>query len=116
MYMIVRGTFELSIRRGRENCVPSKHARDKDLELGQTATTRKTVLPQGEFHTTLFNVKRQGGARSLAPGERKKRLPRFAEFALFNPWVHKASWVANKSFEISKFKFKISESSNLRTC
>ena len=25
-------------------------------------------------------------------------------------------WVANKSFEISKFKFKISESSNLRTC
>ena len=26
------------------------------------------------------------------------------------------TWVANKSFEISKVKFKISESSNLRTC
>ena len=26
-----------------------------------------------------------------------------------------ANWAANKSFEISKFKFKISESSNLRT-
>ena len=29
--------------------------------------------------------------------------------------VRNATWVANKSFEISKFKFKISESSNLRT-
>ena len=28
----------------------------------------------------------------------------------------KVNWVANKSFEISKFKFKTSESSNLRTC
>ena len=27
-----------------------------------------------------------------------------------------ATWVANKNFEISKLKFKISESSNLRTC
>ena len=26
------------------------------------------------------------------------------------------TWVANKIFEISKVKFKISESSNLRTC
>ena len=26
------------------------------------------------------------------------------------------NWVANMSFEISKFKFNISESSNLRTC
>jgi hypothetical protein len=102
MYMIVRGTFELSIRRGRENRVPSKHARDKDLELGQTATTRKTVLPQGEFHTTLFNVRRLGGARSLAAGERKQRLPRFAEFALFNPWVHKASLLSTGYGEVLK--------------
>ena len=29
--------------------------------------------------------------------------------------IRRASWVANKSFEISKFKFNISESSNLRT-
>ena len=30
--------------------------------------------------------------------------------------AHKKVWVANKSFEISKFKFNISESSNLRIC
>ena len=30
--------------------------------------------------------------------------------------VRNVTWAANKSFEISKFKFKISESSNLRTC
>ena len=31
-------------------------------------------------------------------------------------WGENVYWVANKSFEISRFKFKISESSNLRTC
>ena len=30
--------------------------------------------------------------------------------------VRNVTWAANKSFENSKFKFKISESSNLRTC
>ena len=102
MYMIVRGTFELSIR--RENGVPSKHDRATDLELDQTATTRPTDLPHGEFHTTLFNVKRLGGARSLAAGERKQRLPRFAEFALFNPWVHKASLLSTGYGEVARRK------------
>ena len=35
-----------------------------------------------------------------------------AELFISLPMVH---WVANKRFEISKFKFNISESSNLRT-
>ena len=33
----------------------------------------------------------------------------------YEPLYRNVYWVANKSFEISKFKFNISESSNLRT-
>ena len=40
----------------------------------------------------------------------------FSCLALLFSQLDMVIWVANKSFEISKFKFKISESSNLRTC
>merc|ERR1719171_1652825 len=50
--------------------------------------------------TTLFNVKRSGGVRG--PGKKKARLPRFAEFALFNPWVHKASLLSTGYGEVLK--------------
>ena len=33
----------------------------------------------------------------------------------YEPLYRNVYWVANKSFEISKFKFNISESSNFRT-
>jgi hypothetical protein len=51
--------------------------------------------------TTLFNVKRLGGTR-LNPSERRQRLPRFAEFALFNPWVHRASLLSTGYGEVLK--------------
>ena len=64
MYMIVRGTFELSIRRDNRSADSSKDGVDEELQLDgsldQTATTGPAQGLHGEFMTTLFNVAESG--------------------------------------------------------
>ena len=69
----------------------------------ETSSLSVGVPPRSIAHLDPVRFMSPDDERAAASG---------AAFAL----GERAPWVANKSFEISKFKYKISESSNLRTC
>ena len=96
--------------------IATRELRDKLSEVGKELDGLQYVFKETCKKIALVNISQT--PRSLLPRQLDPH-GNMAQTALQQAkrWhsTGKDHWVANKSFEISKFKFKISESSNLRT-